>query len=87
MATALLTTRPSDLVGTLSILDKDGDTRIQWDRSNPAEVGEAEARFNELKARRYLAYKVNRRGDRGEVLHAFDASAERIIMSPPMVGG
>ena len=47
MATDVLT----PVLGTLSVLDGSGDSRIQWDPSNPAEVAKAEARFNEAPSR------------------------------------
>ena len=73
--------------GSLCVLDDTGDSRIQWDPSNLEEVAKAEARFEELKAKRYLAYKVNAKGDRGEVIDKFDPTAERIILHSAMVGG
>jgi hypothetical protein len=74
-------------LGSLSILDGSGDTRMQWDRNDPAEVAKAEACFNELRDKGYLAYKVDSQGDRGEVLTAFDPAAERIILHSAMIGG
>lgn len=74
-------------LGSLCILDDSGDSRIQWDRNNPAEVAKAQAKFDELKAKGYLAYRVNRKGDAGEVLDAFDPTAERIILHARMIGG
>lgn len=71
----------------LCILDDSGDSRMQWDKNDPTQVAKAEARFNELKAKGYLAYSVNKKGDKGEVLQAFDAAAERIIMHSALVGG
>jgi len=76
-----------EATGTLCILDESGDSRIQWDRNDPAQVAAARARFDELKAKRYLAYKVDASGGQGEVLHAFDPDAERIILHSQMVGG
>lgn len=73
--------------GNLCVLDDTGDSRIQWDPASPEEVAKAQLRFDELKRKGYLAYKVNKRGDRGEVLQAFDPAAERIILHSPMVGG
>jgi hypothetical protein len=73
--------------GTLCILDESGDTRMQWDKKNPVEVAKAEARFKELKAKGYLAYKVNKKGDKGEVINTFEPDAERIIMHSAFVGG
>lgn len=74
-------------ISELCVVDKTGDTRLMWDKSKAGEVAHAEKRFNELKALRYLAYKVKKDGTQGEVLQKFDPSAERIIMTPPMVGG
>jgi len=74
--------------GLLIMLDKTGDSRMQWDRDNPEEVTKAEARFKELKGKGYLAYSVGKKGDReGEVINKFDPSLERIIMHSPMQGG
>jgi hypothetical protein len=84
-ATPLIPTEPG--LGILCILDGTGDTRIQWDKRNPAEVAHAKKRFDELKANGYLAYEVGRRGGQGEVMDVFDPSVERIILNAPMVGG
>ena len=73
--------------GVLCLLDESGDSRMQWDKNDPAQVAKAEARFKELKAKGYMGYRVNKKGDMGEVLAAFDPSAERIIMHSPLVGG
>jgi hypothetical protein len=72
---------------SLCVLDSSGDSRIQWDQSNPEEVAKAQLRFDELKKLGYLAYKVNKRGDKGEVIDKFDPSAERIVLHAAMVGG
>lgn len=68
-------------------LDVTGHTPIQWSKDNPDQVKAAKARFDELKAKRYMAYRVNRSGGQGEIIHDFDPNAERIILNPPMVGG
>ncbi len=72
---------------TMFVMDENGDTRLQWNRKNPEEVDAARARFNQLKHRGYLAYKVDASGRQGEVLDAFDPNEQRIIMAPQMVGG
>lgn len=74
-------------MGTLSVLDTTGDTRLMWDKNNPDEVAHARQRFEELKALKYLAYRVNKKGDQGEVIHKFDPEAERIILHAQNVGG
>jgi hypothetical protein len=76
-----------EATGDLCVLDESGDNRIQWDRYNPEQVAAAKARFDELKSKRYLAYRVSRGGWQGEVIDKFDPNAERIIMNAQMVGG
>lgn len=77
-----------ELEGTLCVMDESGDTRMQWNRNNPAEVAKAEVRFKELKVKGFLAYKVNKKGGAmDEILHTFDPTAERIICHSPMIGG
>ncbi len=71
----------------LMVLDRTGDTRLQWSRKNVDEVAAARKRFDEYKAKGYLAYKVNKAGDQGEVLQAFDPDAERVILAPQSIGG
>ena len=73
--------------GLLCLLDESGDSRMQWDKNVPVQVAKAEARFDELKKKGYLAYSVNKKGDMGDILQAFDPNAERTIMHSPMVGG
>lgn len=74
-------------MGELSVLDRTGDTKIMWDSAQDAEVDAARATFDDLKKKGYLAYSVNKKGDKGEVMKKFDPDAERIIMAPAMVGG
>lgn len=71
----------------LCVMDESGDSRIQWDQNNPEEVSKAEFRFNDLKKKGFMAYSVNKKGDKGVVLQAFDPTAERIIMHSQMIGG
>jgi hypothetical protein len=73
--------------GSLCVMDDTGDSRIQWDPQNPEEVAKAEAHFNKLKTKGFLAYSVNKSGNRGTVIARFDRNAERIILHSPMVGG
>lgn len=76
--------RPGNL---LCCMNEDGDKRIMWDSSNDGEITEARRVFDEYKAKGYLAYRTNSRGEKGTVIDKFDAKAERIIMQPQMVGG
>jgi hypothetical protein len=76
-----------EATGSLCILDESGDSRIQWDKTNPEQVKAAQERFDELRGQHYLAYKVDASGKQGEVIDRFDPDAERIILHAPMVGG
>lgn len=87
MSTQELEVGVLEVNSTMFVMDESGDTRLQWNPKNQAEVDAARRRFDDLKRRGYLAYKVDRRGGQGEVLDAFDPTAQRIIMAPQMVGG
>lgn len=74
--------------GTLAILDRTGDTKLIWDRGNEAEVANARRTFDDLRGKRFLAYRVTgKKGAPGEQITEFDPVAERIILVPPMQGG
>ena len=82
------TTETKSTTGELAIMDRTGDTKILWDRTKPEEVENARASFDRLRRSGYLAYTVTGKdGSRGEMITEFDPNAERIILSPPMVGG
>lgn len=75
------------MTSTLLIQDNTGDTRIEWNRNNPVEVELARKNFDAHKEKRYLAYKTRSDGTKGELLRNFDPDAERILMTPQLVGG
>jgi len=74
-------------VHELVILDTTGDTKIIWDSENDDEIEAAKETFKKLTKKGYLAFKVKKGGDKGEVVKEFDADAERLILSPPIAGG
>ena len=71
----------------MHVLDQHGDTKIIWDVSRQSEVDAARATFDKLKREGYMAYSVAAGGDKGEVLHAFDPRAEKVILAPRTIGG
>jgi len=71
----------------MALMDGTGDTKVMWDPKNPDEVQAAEVQFNALKAKGFIAYTVNKKGGTGEILRKFDPSIEKMILSPPIVGG
>lgn len=69
------------------VMDTSGDTKTIWDSANSDEVDAARKTFDDLKRKRYLAYRVKGEGAKGQLLQEFDADAEKMILSPPMAGG
>ena len=78
-------------MGEMAVMDRSGDTKIIWSRDNADEVEMARKQFAEYRRKGFAAFRVigkgENRGDKGEQIHEFDATAERIIFVPPMVGG
>lgn len=74
-------------MGELRVMGGRGDTRLMWDPTRPDEVAAAKKTFDELTKKKYLAYKVKKKGEPGEMIRAFDPEAGKIILAPPMQGG
>lgn len=73
--------------GELCVMDHTGDTKLMWDRTRPDEVEAAKDTFTKLRKKGYVAYSVRGDGSTGSVITEFDATAEKIILAPPVVGG
>ena len=71
----------------LTVLDFNGESKHQWNPDNPDEVAAIRTLYNELKKKGFLAFSVNRKGDRGEQIREFDPEAGHIILAPPQKGG
>lgn len=72
----------------MAVMNESGDKKTIWNRGDAVEVEAAQKEFEHFRAKGYMAYKVEGKdGHRGEVMHAFDPVAERIIFAPPMRGG
>jgi len=71
----------------MALLDGTGDTKVIWDPKNADEVDAAKTQFNALRKKGFIAYTVNKKGDKGEIIREFDPDAEKIILSPPLAGG
>jgi phosphoribosylformimino-5-aminoimidazole carboxamide ribonucleotide (ProFAR) isomerase len=76
-------------MGVMAVMDRvKGDQTIGWDRNNPDEIEQAQASFDSLLAKGYLAYKVTKEGTKtGSQIKKFDPTLERIILAPALVGG
>jgi predicted acetyltransferase len=71
----------------LCVLDKTGDTKTIWDPSVADEVDAARAQYDKFKAKGYIAYKVDDKGEKSTVMGAFDPMAGKVIMARALTGG
>lgn len=75
-------------MGSLAILGRTGDVKVEWDADVDDEVSIAKKAFQENKKKGYSAFRVHGKDWRkGEQLKEFDPDAERIVMIPAMQGG
>lgn len=74
--------------GELCEMSRAGDHKCTWDASKPDEVDAARRTFDYLtKEKKYIAYSVQKGGEKNEVIKSFDPQAQAIILVPPIVGG
>lgn len=74
--------------GAFAVMGLEGDSKHIWDKSNPDEIEAAKILFNTfVKDKKYLAFKVDAKGEKGEQVKKFDPNEERYIFSPALVGG
>lgn len=71
----------------MRVMDGMGDTKVIWSSENADEVANARKTFDELRAKRFVAFRVNKLGNKGEQISTFDPDAEKMILVPPLVGG
>lgn len=73
---------------TMAFLGSRGDLKQFWDRNNPDEVDEARAAFDRLvHKKKYLAFRVDKKGEKAEQIREFDPEIERMVLVPPAAGG
>lgn len=73
--------------GEMSVLGREGDTKIIWDSENLDEVEHARKSFDELTKKGFSAFSVKRDGEKGGRLAKFDAEEEKMILTPALRGG
>ena len=71
----------------MTILSKEGDERLTWDKENGPEAKEAKAKFEELMGKNYMAFSVDSKGKKNRQIQEFDVDAEEILMIPPTSRG
>lgn len=76
------------VTGIASEMNESGDTRITWDKNNPAEVEHARTSFNHLtREKNFRAFRVGRGDSQGARVDQFDPDAERLVFVPQYQGG
>lgn len=72
----------------IAVMGKEGDVKTIWNPRNTDEVEHARKTFVELRAKGYLAFRVNDNGENGEQITEFDPTVGKmILMVPQMRGG
>jgi len=82
-----LRTRVREGALLFEIMDHSGDVKKIWDPAKTIEVDDARRSFDDLTKKGYRAYRTNEKGDQGEQMKTFDASAGRVVFVPQMQGG
>lgn len=59
-----------------------GDDRVVWDRTDPAQVKEAYAKYTELTGKGYTPYAVGSDGKKAHRIDAFDPGLSEILFVP-----
>lgn len=83
-----------ETIHVFRVLTDNGDDRIVWDRSKPAEVRDAFKKFKELLGKGYRAYVTVAGGKRGHRIDDFDPGLQEVLFKekevtlvPPTVPG
>lgn len=71
----------------LAEMARGGDIKTVWNPDSPVEVEIARKAFDDLKAKGFTIYRVNRKGETDKRMDAFDPEAEKMIAVPRVVGG
>lgn len=69
------------------VMSPEGDTKHQWDMTNPDEAKLAAEMFALYKSCNYAIFEVKGRGKKGEPVTIFDPDIGIMLMVPMMAGG
>lgn len=73
--------------GELRVLDHTGDTRMAWDKADPATIVAAKEFFDKHLAKGFLAFRVPKtEGEKAQLMKAFDPNTD-IVLSPALTPG
>lgn len=69
------------------VMDRSGDTRHEFDATDPTAVRLAEQRFRELTGKGFRAVALGKDGQPGNLMRSFDQEVERTLFIPQLQGG
>lgn len=75
------------MIGEMRVLGAEGDTKHIWDSENEDQVKAAKKLYDELTGKNYVAFQVDKKGEKGEKMKEFDKYAEKMILVPMIKGG
>lgn len=81
-ATVSTTDDEVDAGGSLEVMDPSGHYEVRWGRKK-SEVELAEATFNDLRKKGYIAFKKTWLGRKGKQVDQFDGNARALIFDKP----
>lgn len=82
-----MTQMPAEATGEIVAMGQDGDSKHFWNAEDEESVGQARQTFGTYTDKGFKAFLMNKAGDQGEPLEAFDPAAGSILFVPPMAGG
>ena len=69
------------------VMNCNGDTRHEFDPADLSSLAIAEARFQALTGKGFLAVALGKDGGPGELVRKFDPKAEQTLFIPQLQGG
>jgi hypothetical protein len=69
------------------IMDYHGDSRHLFEPDDRRSTFQAEARFNDLRRKGFIAVEPGKSGEPGRLLSGFNPSVEETLFIPPLQGG
>ena len=69
------------------VMDRNGDTRHQFDHENSASLETAMERFDRLTSQGYRAVALEKSDNSGRLLNGFESHVERTLFIPQLKGG
>jgi hypothetical protein len=74
-------------MGVQIVMDRTGDTRHEFDKTDAEALARAERRFQELTGKGFRAVALGKDGSPGALMRNFDPNVEQSLFIPQLQGG